>query len=80
MCTTPNKQYADMLDVPAKPARPYTVVGIRLCLRQKNNGLHWTTGKESLTESILIWTKELKPVPETKQEMEFKMEQMTDLQ
>lgn len=43
-----------MLDVPAKPARPYTVVGIRLCLRQKNNGLHWTTGKESLTESILI--------------------------
>jgi len=25
MCTTPNKQYADMLDIPAKPARPYTV-------------------------------------------------------
>lgn len=24
MCTTPNKEYADMLDVPAKPARPYT--------------------------------------------------------
>lgn len=37
-----------------------------------------TTGKGSLT-TILILTKELKPVPETKQEMEFQIEQMTDL-
>ena len=37
-----------------------------------------TTGKGRLT-TILILTKELKPVPETKQEMEFQIEQMTDL-
>lgn len=24
MCTTPKKEYEDMLDGPAKPARPYT--------------------------------------------------------
>jgi len=49
MCTTPNKQYADMLDVPAKPARPYTVFFIRLFLRQKNNGLKRTGQPGSLT-------------------------------